>query len=327
MSEIIRNRSMGLFIMAQARYLSLFESGEIVSREKAANEMLTSCTLCPNNCKVDRTKNTKGICNTGNKAQIASYSPHFGEESPLVGQAGSGAIFFSQCNLGCVFCQNHEISKGHDGVEVTSGQLAAIMLSLQKQGCHNINFVTPSHVVPMIIEAVIEAVPKGLSVPLVYNTSAYDNVHTLKLLDGIIDIYMPDFKFFNKKTSQMYTHASNYPHHAKKAIIEMQRQVGTLLINEKSIAKKGLLVRHLLMPDGLEECKKIIQFVREEISKDTYLNIMDQYRPCGDAPTFSPINRTIYKSEYDEVIKYAKEIGITRLDIKDWRFVAELFSK
>ena len=304
-------------------YLKKFDSGELQSCAEEAREILQRCTLCPHCCKVDRLQNETGICRTGALAKVCSYSPHFGEESPLVGSGGSGTIFFSSCNLGCVFCQNYEISHLDEGVEVSPGHLAAVMLSLQKQGCHNINFVTPGHVVPQILGALVEAVPLGLNVPLIYNSSGYDSVDTLRLLDGIIDIYMPDFKFWKKNSAKKFTKAADYSEAAQKSIAEMFHQVGDLRINDQGVATCGLLVRHLVMPDCLDETKAILTFL-SKLSKRAYTNIMDQYRPCGKAFEYPQLGRKITKEEFDTALMYARDVGLTRLDKKDWSMFLRL---
>ncbi|WP_028583605.1 radical SAM protein [Desulfogranum mediterraneum] len=303
--------------MSPPSYVKKFDSGELQSCAEKARKILRCCTLCPRRCRVDRLQKKLGICRTGALARVYSYSPHFGEESPLVGSNGSGTIFFSSCNLGCVFCQNYEISHLGEGVEAGPGQLAAIMLKLQEQGCHNINFVTPSHVVPQILDALVEAVPLGLNLPLVYNSSGYDSVETLRLLDGIIDIYMPDFKFWKKESARKFTNAADYPEAAQKTVAEMFRQVGDLRIDDQGIATGGLLVRHLVMPDCLDETKAILTFLAK-LSKRTYTNIMDQYRPCGKAFEFPQLGRMISKEEHDTALSYARDVGLTRLDRKDW---------
>ena len=226
-------------------YVSLHHSGKLQERIDQLFAILESCTLCPRECRINRLAGEKGFCQTGEKAVVASYNAHFGEEAPLVGASGSGTIFFSHCNLGCVFCQNFSISHGGEGIEIDNGQLAAVMVSLQKQGCHNINLVTPSHVVPQIVAALPIAIEKGLNLPLVYNSSGYDSVKTLQLLDGIVDIYMPDFKFWKKVSAKRFAHAPDYPDKACGAIREMHRQVGDLEMGSQSIAIKGLLVRHI----------------------------------------------------------------------------------
>lgn len=304
--------------MTQAAYLTLYRKGKLDERLDAARQKLSSCTICPRQCKVDRLAGEKGICQTGAKAIVSSYAPHFGEESPLVGSNGSGTIFFTYCNLLCLFCQNYEISHLGEGVETDPEQLAAMMLNLQNLGCHNINFVTPSHVVAQILEALPIAIKKGLRVPLVYNSSGYDSTETLKILDGIVDIYMPDFKFWDKESGKQYAKAPDYPEVARKAILEMHRQVGDLVMNEEGVAIKGLLVRHLVMPGGLGETKEILRFLAREVSDDTYINVMDQYRPCGQAHQCPPIDRGLTNEEYSEALTMARDAGLRRLDQRDW---------
>ena len=297
----------------QPSYRALHQSGELQSRITVLESILKKCHLCPRACNVNRLQGEKGFCKTGNRAIVASYNAHFGEEAPLVGASGSGTIFFSNCNLGCVFCQNHTISQGNEGVEVDSGQLAAIMISLQKQGCHNINLVTPSHVVPMIVSALPAAIEKGLSVPLIFNTSGYDAIDTLKLLDGIIDIYMPDFKFWQKTAASRYAAAPDYPQRARESITEMYRQVGDLHMDELGIAVKGVLVRHLVMPGGLDQTRSILTFLAS-LSKNIYVNIMEQYRPLFQAEHFPPIDKPLSPTEYKQALSYAADIGLTRLE-------------
>ncbi len=298
-------------------YLKLARTGKLQKISKKLQLLLKECSLCPRLCKVDRLSNKKGICRTGALARVANYNAHYGEETPLVGSGGSGAIFFNGCNLGCVFCQNYDISHNSGGVEVSAGQLASIMVSLQKQGCHNINFVTPSHVVPQIVAALPFAIEKGLSIPLIYNTSGYDSLQTLQLLDGIFDIYMPDFKFWSGKNSQLYCNAKDYPKRAREALIEMHRQVGDLQINANGVAEKGLLVRHLVMPGVVDETGEIAGFIAQKLSKNTYVNIMEQYHPCFKASEFPAINRVLGKTEYDIALSSAKKKGLIRLDRKD----------
>lgn len=276
--------------------------------------ILESCHLCPRECGVNRLKGEIGFCGTGSKAGVASYNAHFGEEAPLVGSHGSGTIFFGSCNLLCSFCQNYDISHLSEAVEVEPERLAAMMIHLAEGGCHNINFVTPSHVVPQIIEALILAVDEGLRVPLVYNSSGYDLKETLELLDGIFDIYMPDFKFWEWKWADRFCKAPDYRDVATKAIREMHRQVGDLMMDNEGIGLRGLLVRHLVMPDRVSGADKITEFLAEEISQDTYVNIMDQYRPCGVADQDKFINRRITTQEYRDAVDSAKRAGLTRLD-------------
>ena len=304
--------------MTQSGYLALYREGKLDGRIAEAQQRLSPCRVCPRHCKVDRLSDEKGICQTGVKAVVSSYAPHFGEESPLVGSGGSGTIFFTHCNLLCIFCQNYEISHLGQGIEADPGQLAAMMVSLQRQGCHNINFVTPSHVVPQILAALPKAIEKGLTVPLVYNSSGYDSLETLKLLEGIVDIYMPDFKFWDKDLAKRYAKAPDYPEVAQKAILEMYRQVGDLVMDDEGVAVKGLLVRHLVMPGSLEETREILRFLAREVSVDTYVNVMDQYRPCGEACHCPPIDRTLTGGEYQQALKLARDAGLQRLDEKDW---------
>ena len=304
--------------MKQAGYLSLHKQGELAGRIAKAREMLSPCRVCPRQCKVERLAGEKGICRTGARAVVSSYSPHFGEESPLVGSGGSGTIFLTQCSLLCVFCQNYEISHLGQGIETDTVQLSSMMVSLQRQGCHNINFVTPSHVVPQIIAALPKAIEKGLTVPLVYNSSGYDSVQTLQLLEGVFDIYMPDFKFWTSESGTRFAKAPDYPEVAQKAISEMHRQVGDLVLDDEGVATKGLLVRHLVMPVGLDETREIFRFLAREVSVETYINVMDQYRPCGKAHQFPPIDRRLKNEEFQMALTLAAEAGLHRLDEKNW---------
>lgn len=292
------------------KYLHAYSEKIIQNKIIEVRNELNKCKLCPRNCKVNRNNNEKGICRTGYNPVVSSYSPHFGEESVLVGKKGSGTIFFTHCNLRCNFCQNYDTSIKGEGEEVTVLQLAQMMLDLQQQGCHNINYVTPTHVAGQILEALEIAIAKGLKIPLVYNTSAYDEVETLQFFDGIMDIYMPDFKFFDKKIAAQTCKAPDYPKKAKLAIKEMHRQVGDLVIDKNGIAQKGLLIRHLVMPDNMAGTKDIMDFIATEISKDTYINIMQQYRPCGEAKKIEDLNRTISNEEYQVAVEFAKKAGL-----------------
>lgn len=294
-------------------YLNACKEGILRAVKHQLNATLSACTLCPRMCGVNRLKNEKGTCNTGRLAMISSATPHYGEEPPLVGTGGSGTIFFTNCNLLCNFCQNFDISHEGNGREVNDEELAEQMIKLQLMGCHNINFVTPSHVVPQIISALEIAIGMGLSIPLVFNTSAYDHIETLKLLDGIIDIYMPDFKFWDKKMATETCNAKDYPEIARNAIIEMHRQVGVLEMDNREIALKGLLIRHLVMPDSLNETSRILRFISKTISPETYVNIMPQYRPCGRFRETPKINRPLYRDEYEKALKIAREEGILNI--------------
>ena len=255
-----------------------------------------------------------GFCRTGRHARVASYNAHFGEESVLVGTRGSGTIFFSYCNLGCVFCQNFDISHRGYGTETGKGQLARIMLALQEKGCANINFVTPSHVVAQILEALPIAVEQGLSLPLVYNSSGYDCIETLRLLDGIFDIYMPDLKFADGTVTARICGAPDYPEIAKAALLEMHRQVGDLALDADGIAMRGLLVRHLVMPNGLAGTRELMRFLAREVSPDTYVNVMSQYRPRGAASKDPELGRPVTGEAYQRALTAAREEGISRLD-------------
>lgn len=295
-------------------YLKAYEDGTLQRKSDMAQQMLINCSLCPRRCKVDRTRDEVGFCETGHLAKVANFNAHFGEEAPLVGQNGSGTIFFSHCNLRCIFCQNYEISHQGSGQKVTSGSLAEIMLHLQHIGCHNINLVTPSHVVPQILAALLTAAENGLDLPIVYNTSAYDRVETLKLLDGVVDIYMPDFKFWDPLVAESYCAAKDYPEVAQRSILEMYRQVGDLFIETDGITLKGLLVRHLIIPHKLSETIKIMTFIAEKISTDTYLNLMSHYRPCGPAKRLAELNTTIDLQEYQHAVEVAGKLNLVRLD-------------
>ncbi|MBW2614979.1 MAG: radical SAM protein [Deltaproteobacteria bacterium] len=298
-------------------YLKLHSEGELTIRAAKAVSLMGSCHICPRACGANRLKGETGFCGTGRKAKVASYNAHFGEESPLVGRHGSGTIFLSSCNLLCSFCQNYDISHLAEGVEVEPKQMASMMLHLAENDCHNINFVTPTHVVPQIIEALILAVEQGLKVPLVYNSSGYDRKETLELLDGIFDIYMPDFKFWDGKWADRFCRAPDYREVATEAIREMHRQVGDLVIDDDGVAIKGLLVRHLVMPNRVAGTEEIMEFFADNISANTYMNVMDQYRPCGTAHQDEFINRRLIGREYRDAVNAAKNAGLTRLDSRE----------
>lgn len=298
-------------------YLKLYEEGILEPRMEKALEILASCTLCPRECGVNRLEGETGFCNIGRKARVASYNAHFGEEGPLVGRNGSGTIFLSSCNLRCSFCQNYEISHLEEGVEVEPEGIAGLMMQLVKRGCHNINFVTPTHVVPQILEALVPAIKQGLRVPLVYNCGGYESKETLALLEGIFDIYMPDFKFWENEWAKRYCQVPDYRERAMEALKEMHRQVGDLETDDEGIALRGVLVRHLVMPSGLAGTREVMEFIAREISSNTYVNIMDQYRPCGEAHKDEFINRRLSGEEYREAVDTTKKAGLTRLDPRD----------
>lgn len=296
----------------------LLHHGQLAKRAAASHQLLASCTVCPRQCQVNRLAGQSGFCRIGTRARVASYGPHFGEEAPLVGRHGSGTIFFSGCNLGCCFCQNFEISQGDAvGEEVSAAELAAIMLELQHIGCHNINLVTPSHVVPQILAALIPALAAGLQIPLVYNCSGYESLETLALLDGVVDIYLPDAKFWQPATAARYTDAADYPQRMREALLEMQRQVGTLVVDAEDCAGSGLMIRHLLMPGRLEETKAILRFIASHLPLDTFLNIMAQYRPSGRAEDFAELRGTISPGDYQAALDFAQQLGLRRLDQPD----------
>lgn len=296
----------------RASYLKLSDS-EFSTRIERAFNILKECTLCPRNCKVNRTSGEKGACKVLDKPFVSSWGPHFGEERPLVGYHGSGTIFFAFCNLACVYCQNWTISHLGEGEEISYDELAGIMIYLQNLGTHNINLVSPTHQVPQILKSVYIAREMGLKIPIVYNCSGYESIETLKILDGIIDIYMPDFKYGNNKLAEKYSKVKNYTDIAKIAIKEMHRQVGDLVI-EKDIALRGLLIRHLVLPNDISGTEEVLRFIAEEISKNTYINIMDQYRPCWHASDYDELNRRITKQEYENAIKIALKLGLSRID-------------
>lgn len=297
-----------------AAYLELYHRGKLKERIEAAKSLLQSCQVCPHHCGIDRLQDKVGKCRTPRQAMVSSYGPHFGEETPLVGKHGSGTIFFTNCNLSCLFCQNYSISQLGEGKMVTKEELAYMMLYLQAEGCHNINLVSPTHVVPQILEALEIAIERGLGLPLVYNTGGYDSVETLRLLDGIVDIYMPDMKYSDEDFAQELSRIKNYPQLNKAAVKEMYRQVGDLQRNEEGIAQRGLLLRHLVLPNGLAGTEKIVDFVSKEISRTTYINIMAQYRPCYKAHDIPSLARPISTAEFQEAVELAHQAGLTRLD-------------
>ena len=297
-------------------YLRLHRSGELKERANKAVKGLGSCYVCPRDCGVDRLADKTAACKTGRYARVGSYFAHFGEEDCLRGWNGSGTIFFSWCNLRCQFCQNYDISHIGHGGETRPERLAEMMLELQDVGCHNINFVTPEHVVPQILEALPRAVEGGLRLPIVYNTSAYDSMDSLRQMDGVVDIYMPDFKIWDSRTALKYLLAKDYPEAARRAIKEMHRQVGELKVDEHGLAKRGVLVRHLVMPGGIGGTREIMEFLAREVSPHTYVNIMTQYYPAGKVSPekYPEINRGITKQEYVNAIAAAQEAGLYRLD-------------
>jgi putative pyruvate formate lyase activating enzyme len=296
-------------------YITLLLNGELSSRVKKAWHAMENCDLCARYCHINRFKTIEGaVCRTGERAVVNSFGPHHGEERPLRGTHGSGTIFFSWCNLRCAFCQNWEISQKGMGREVEPEELAGMMLELQNRGCHNINFVTPSHAVAQIVAAVEIAAQRGLHVPLVYNTGGYDSPEALALLDGIIDIFMPDMKYGNSQLARDYSKVRDYFEINATAVREMHRQVGDLQLDEQGVAQRGLLIRHLVLPGHLANTDKVLEFIAHELSPDTCLNLMDQYHPCYRAGDHPPLDRRLTMHEYQQAQAIAKQYGLTRLD-------------
>ena len=299
-------------------YLSLNASGDLERRAAAALTLLEDCSVCPRRCGVNRIGGMKGFCSTGALAQVSSSGPHFGEEPELVGRGGSGTIFFAHCNLACQFCQNYAISQCGDGREISPDELSALMISLQEQGCHNINFVTPSHVVPQILDALVIAADNGLSIPLVYNSGGYDSVKTLRLLEGVFDIYMPDAKYGSNVIASTLSRAPDYIGVMNAALKEMHRQVGDLVIRN-GIAVHGMIIRHLVLPGDLAGTREVMRFIATEISRDSYVNIMAQYRPlwhvaeiAKEDPAFRMLVRPLSREEFRIAIRFGKDAGLSR---------------
>lgn len=293
-------------------YIKLKEEGTLDERLKELEKMADPCTLCARRCNALRKQGRLGYCQAPFQLYVSSAFPHFGEERPLVGSGGSGTIFLTHCNLRCVFCQNYEISFYGDGAATSILALANMMIRLQEVGCHNINFVTPTHYVPHIVRAVSLAVEIGLRVPLVYNCGGYESLEVVRLLEGIFDIYMPDIKFLDPQLSQRYLNARDYPEVVREVVREMQRQVGDLRTNTEGVAERGLIIRHLVMPSHIEDTKEVLRFVREQISENAFVNIMAQYHPCHRAFQFPEISRRITRTEYMEALEFAKNIGLKR---------------
>ena len=302
-------------IPLEPSYLPLLRTGVLAERARVARDRLAACDICPRRCGANRLSADRwGHCRTGERAVVASYHPHLGEEAPLVGRFGSGTIFFSRCNLHCCFCQNCELSQFGEGAEVGPEELAEMMLQLQARGCHNVNLVSPTHVVPQILAALLLAADSGLRLPLVYNTGGYDALDTLRLLDGVVDIYMPDMKYADDAVGLRLSGVSDYAQVNRSAVKEMHRQVGDLALDARGLAQRGLLVRHLVLPGGLAGTPEVVRFLSREISADTYLNIMDQYRPCFQASEMPPLDRRLTGHEYESALHSAREAGLWRLD-------------
>ena len=295
-------------------YLKLHHSGKLAARVEMARALLKGCHVCPRRCGANRLDGEVGECLTAEEAIVSSYGPHFGEEPPLVGRYGSGTIFFTNCNLRCVFCQNYSISQLGEGERVNSQELASMMLFLQGRGCHNVNLVSPTHVVPQILEALQIAIESGLRIPLVYNSGGYDSIETLRILDGIVDIYMPDMKYSDEDTAKELSGVENYPQVNKAAVEEMHRQVGDLETDQEGVARRGLLVRHLVLPNRLAGTKEVVDFLAKEISSNTYVNIMAQYHPCYKAHDIPSLATRISRAEVQEAVELARQAGLSRLD-------------
>lgn len=294
----------------RAGYNKLLTAGQLKERIQEAKKHLTECNLCPHKCGVNRRKEL-GFCHATDKVVVSSYGPHFGEEPQLVGKNGSGTIFFGYCNMRCVFCQNCELSFGGEGQILSNKDLAQIMLKLQNNyQCHNINLVTPTHFVPNILEALFMAAKKGLTLPLVYNCGGYENTHTLKLLEGVIDIYMPDFKYHLAQRGEKYSKVKDYPEQVKAALKEMDRQVGGLKTDKRGIACRGLIIRHLMMPEGLKDTKAILRFIKDELASDCLVNLMDQYYPAHQAFKYPEIAKKLSTKEFKEALLFAQELGL-----------------
>jgi len=295
-------------------FLEIEKKGILSERIEKLYSIYENCHLCPRDCRVNRKEGQVGQCQGTSRVKISSATPSFDEESPLVGKSGSGAIFFSNCSLRSVYSQDYKISIEGEGIEISDKRLAEEMIKLQKKGCHNINLVTPTHYVPNIVSAIQKAIPLGLRIPIVYNTRGYEKQETLQLLDGTIDIYLPECKYMDSEQAGKYSaEAYNYPHHAKLALKEMYRQVGDLKLDSGGIAARGLIVRHLILPNRIAGTEEFLKFVAENLSKTTYINIMNQYQPEYKALEYPEIARRIKRSEYAEALKWAKKYGLTRL--------------
>ena len=293
-------------------YLEKLTSAELHDRAEKLLDLQEECRICPRECLAKRHFGEKGDCNSTDELIVSSIGPHFGEEAPLVGTNGSGTIFLTNCNLKCEFCQNYDISQLGSGHMISIEKLASSMLALQNRGCHNVNFVTPTHYVPQIVSALILAVESGFELPIVYNCGGYESVETIKMLDGIIDIYMPDLKYSNNSNALKYSHVLNYWEIATAALKEMHNQVGDLKIGKRGIAQRGMLIRHLILPNNIAGSKSVLEFIANELSKNSYVNIMDQYHPDYKAARYPELNRTFAPDEYNRTALYAKNLGLTR---------------
>ena len=293
-------------------YLKLYESGELAERAKLFHQILASCVLCPRKCGVNRLAGERGYCKSGAEVMVSSSGPHFGEEPEIVGKSGSGTIFLTNCNLLCVYCQNYEISHLGHGEELPTGEVADLMLSIQRIGCENVNLVTPTHYAPQLVDAISVAAGKGLSLPIFWNCSGYENVETIRLLEGVVDIYKPDIKYGDAGPAKRYSNAPDYFERCKEAVKEMHRQVGDLKVDLRGVAYRGLLIRHLVLPNGLAGSRSVLEFISKELSRESYINVMAQYRPCGRAREHEELSRRPTPREYLEVVDLARELGLHR---------------
>jgi putative pyruvate formate lyase activating enzyme len=292
-------------------YLEAYNNGTLDRIISQTQEMLGSCAICPRKCRVNRLKDQKGFCKTGSKARVYSFMAHHGEEPPVSGEMGSGTIFFSFCNMACVYCQNFEFSQqGGEGKEVTPEDLANIMMELQGFGCHNINLVSPTHVMPQILQALKPAIKAGLNIPLVYNSGGYELAEIIKLLDGIIDVYLPDMRYADNESAKKYSAANDYPEYNRQALKEMLRQVGIANIDESGIITKGLIIRHLVLPGNISGTDKIMEFISKELSPDTYISLMSQYFPCYRSGDFPELGRRISLEEYESAHQIMEKYGL-----------------
>ena len=297
--------------MGYPAYLNSYQNGQLDNAIEQACNMLECCQICPRKCKTNRLKNKRGFCKTGLKPMVCSFLAHHGEEPPISGTSGSGTIFFTNCNMGCVYCQNYEFSQSGEGREVDFEELAGFMLELQKLGCHNINLVTPTHVMPQILKALKIAIPKGLKAPLVYNTGGYELPEIIKLLDGIVDIYLPDMRYADEEASVKYSCAPGYPEYNRNSVKEMHRQVGIAKMDNEGIIKSGLVIRHLVLPNNTSGTEKIMKFIAEEVSPDTYISLMSQYLPYYKASEFKDISRRLLMKEYEEAREIMGKCGLS----------------
>jgi len=296
------------------RYTDLHASGELRRRAAEALARLRHCDICPHKCGTDRTREPGAFCRTGERARVVSVGQHLGEEPPLVGYGGSGTVFFGGCNLRCVFCQNCDISQTDAGEELTAAELAEVMLRVQKMGCENVNLVSPTHCTPQILDALDLAAAGGLNIPLVWNTGTYERLATLRLLEGVVDVYLPDSKYADAAIACRLSGIDDYPRRMRAALREMHRQVGDLVTDERGVAVRGVMVRHLVLPGGLAGTAATMRFIAEKLSPDTYVNVMAQYRPCHRAAQFAEIDRRVTAAEVAEAGRLARKAGLRRLD-------------